>query len=199
MIGESGSGKTWWDNKLHRLFPDVNAAGEDTLSIFFNPNEVRYLWGDNVHGLEELKTAVRRGSTKIVYWPRPGLAQAEAQLRELRDWLFDLGRRSNGEEPWFQLIPDEAQMFNDVVEDLCRRARGKGGRIVPTTQYPSGLAPGLRTNCHARVIFKPGIEGQKFLRDYGAYPHEEILRRTALEHHWVSYRKQRGWRWHPPV
>lgn len=188
-IGETQSGKTFHSNVLHRTFP--------SLSIFFNTNEVPYVWGERIVNIGQIKDGLSRGATKFVFQPAQEQKAGEAQLAGIRDYLFR--HAPPGTPVWAQLVVDEAQRFPDVTEDLVRRSLGRGIRVVVVTQYPTGLPPGLRTNCPARIVFKPGIEGQKFLRDYGYYPHEEITSWTEQKHHYVSYTPSRGWMKHGPV
>jgi hypothetical protein len=132
-----------------------------------------------------------------VWQPPQDAKLGEAKLAEVRDFLF--GHAQPGTPVWCQLVVDEAQRFPTVTEDLVRRALGRGIRVVVVSQYPTGLPPGLRTNCPSRIVFKPGIEGLKFLRDYGAYPHEEIASWTEQKYHFVSYAPERGWERHGPI
>lgn len=188
-IGETQSGKTYHANQLHRTFPG--------LSIFFNTNEVPYVWGERIRSPGQLQEGVKRGTTKFVYDPPQDQSAGEAELGRLKNYLFSHAKP--GTPVWCQVVVDEAQRFPDETEDFVRRALGRGIRVVVVSQYPTGLRPGIRTNCPARVVFKPGIEGLKFLRDYGYYPHEEIEAWTANKYHFVSYTPADGWVRHTPV
>lgn len=188
-IGETQSGKTYYANQLHQRFPRV--------SIFFNTNEVPYVWGQRIVAPSQLREGLKNGTTKFVYQPNQNLERADQQLAELREYLF--AHAKPGTPIWGQVVVDEAQKFPETAEDLTRRALGRGVRVVCVTQYPTGLPPGLRTNCPNRIVFKPGIEGLKFLRDYGYYPHEEIEAHTSRRYHFASYSPDRGWAYHAPV
>lgn len=189
VIGETQSGKTYYANQLHQRWPQ--------LSIFYNTNEVPYVWGQRVQGVREIREGVKQGTRKFVFQPSQSAATAEAQLRGLQAYLYSHAKP--GTPVWCQLVVDEAQKFNEATEDLTRLSLGRGIQVVPVTQYPTGLSPGLRSNCPNRVIFKPGIEGMKFLRDYGYYPHEEIVEWTANRYHFASYAPDRGWQFHQPI
>lgn len=195
VIGETQSGKTYWCNQLHRGGPSR------LLSVFFNTNHVGYIWGVRVSSLDQFKRAVAAGSTRINYDPPSDLAGARAHLEALWQYLLGFGR----EGPlWCRVFVDEAQRFEPpgdaegTVEDATRRALGKGIQVVAITQYPTGLKPGTRTNCTQRVIFRPGIEGTRFLLTYGTYP-PEVIPWTAVPRQWSSYTPTLGWRFHPPV
>lgn len=188
-IGETQSGKTYHANVLHRTFPGV--------SIFYNTNEVPYVWGERIVNPNQLKDGLTRNATKFVFQPAQDRDAGEVQLGNVRDYLFR--HAPPGTPVWCQLVVDEAQRYPVVTEDLVRRSLGRGIRVVVVTQYPTGLPPGLRTNCPSRIVFKPGIEGQKFLRDYGYYPHEQITAWTEQKYHYVSYTPESGWKLHTPV
>lgn len=188
-IGETQSGKTYHANVLHRTFPGV--------SLFYNTNEVPYVWGERIRSHNQIKDGLKRGTTKFVYQPSQDQQTGGAQLGALRDYLYS--HAPPGTPTWCQVIIDEAQRYPGVAEDVARRSLGRGIRVVIVSQYPTGLPPGLRTNCPARIVFKPGIEGLKFLRDYGYYPHEEIEAWTAQKYHFVSYTPDSGWVKHPPI
>lgn len=194
VIGETQSGKTHASNVLHRGGPP------NLLSVFFNTNHVGYIWGTRVSSLHGLAVAVARGDRRINYVPPADLAGATAHLWEL--WHYLLGKGAEG-PIWCRLLIDEAQRFEPPsgegpVEDATRRALGKGIQVVVITQYPTGLKPGTRTNCPARIIFKPGIEGARFLDTYGQYP-KEIVSWTAQKRCWASYLPARGWAYHLPL
>jgi len=189
VIGETQSGKTYYANVLHRRWPK--------LSIFFNTNEVPDVWGERITNHTQIREALRRGTTHFCYNPSQSQERAEAQLRALQAYLYEHAKP--GTAPWCQLVVDEAQKFNEVAEDLTRLSLGRGIQVVVLTQYPTGLSPGLRSNCPNRVIFKPGIEGIKFLRDYGTYPHEEIVDHTQHRYRFAKYSPATGWEYHDPV
>lgn len=195
VIGETQSGKTFWCNQLHRGGPKT------ILSVFFNTNHVGYIWGTRVSSLDHVKRVVAAGDRRINYDPPADLAGARAHLEALWQYLLLKGR----EGPlWCRLFVDEAQRFEPpgdaegTVEDATRRALGKGIQVVAITQYPTGLKPGTRTNCTQRVIFRPGIEGVRFLKTYGEYP-GDVVTHTAAQRAWASYTPVRGWKYHPPL
>lgn len=193
-IGETQSGKTYACNQLHREGP------RGLLSVFFNTNQVGYVWGTRVTSLHGFVMAVANGDRRINYVPPGDLPSATQHLWRL--WLYLLDHAAEG-PVWCRLLIDEAQRFESArvegpVEDAARRGLGKGIQVVVITQYPVGLKPGTRTNCPSRIIFKPGIEGERFLRTYGSYP-PEIIAHTARQRCAASYKADRGWRLHPPV
>lgn len=190
VIGETRSGKTYWANKAHQAFP--------RLSVFFNSNEAP-VWGTIVHTPSALLEGVRRGATKFNYIPPPDQASAQQHLAAVRDLLYRYGKGAAA--VWAQVVVDEAQRYTDAngredpVEDLARRGLGAYGvRLIAITQYPTALNPGTRTNCAVRVIFRPGIEGTRFLQAYGAYPVPEIEAHTAaVPHGYARYTQASGW------
>lgn len=206
MIGETQSGKTHWANQLHRTF-----TGD--LSVFFNTNHAPYVWGTRVHSLGAMKRAVADGHLRLNYLPVRDQVGAQAQLEELKEYLFAKGGPGIG--VWCQVVADEAQRFKptggreDPVEDIARRGLGAFGvRVVAITQYPTALNPGTRTNCSGRVIFKPGIEGDRFVQTYGSYPYAQIKAWTdqvvqtadgPKHRYFATYRADRSWQYHPPL
>jgi len=196
VIGETQSGKTFYANKLHQGFPRV--------SIFFNTNHVPGIWGEKADSPRELARVLTR-SKKVNYLPPANVEEATTHLQSVVDFLFRHGKGAEG-EVWAQLIVDEAQEFsrenssNDPVRLVATRGLGAYGvRLVVITQYPVTLNTTTRTNCAYRVIFRPGIEGTRFLQSYGAYPSEEIEVWTRQKYHFVTYAPDRGWRKHTPV
>lgn len=194
MIGETQSGKTYWANRLHQSFPGY--------SVFFNTNHVPDIWGLKVDSPNELVRALA-GNKKLNYLPPSGQA-GTSHLEAVVEALFKHGKGAEG-QVWAQLIVDEAQEFsrensqNDPVRLVATRGLGAYGvRLVCLTQYPVALNTTTRTNCAVRIIFKPGIEGKRFLATYGAYPAEEIDSWTRQKYHFVSY-NGRDWEQQNPV
>lgn len=195
VIGETQSGKTYYANKIHQAFPGV--------SIFWNTNHIPDVWGEKVQSVNGLAKVIQR-SRKINFMPSSNVAQANAELERLTGWLFKHGNGSAG-KIWCQVLVDEAQEYSrensqqDPVRMIATRGLGAyGTRLVAITQYPVTLNTTTRTNCAFRVIFKPGIEGLRFLQSYGAYP-PEIEPWTAQKYHFAAYHPQRGWTYHRPI
>lgn len=194
VIGETQSGKTFYANKVHQQFPEV--------SIFWNTNHIPYVWGEKVESVNGLAKVLQR-SKKINFLPSSNQGQAVAQLEQLTGWLFRHGKEAG--RIWCQVLVDEAQEYSrensqqDPVRLIATRGLGAyGTRLVAITQYPVTLNTTTRTNCAYRVIFKPGIEGLRFLQSYGAYP-PEIEGWTAQKYHFAAYHPQRGWTYHRPI
>lgn len=194
VIGETQSGKTYYANKVHQEFPEV--------SIFWNTNHIPYVWGEKVQSVRGLANVLTR-SKKINFLPPGNVQAANAELERLVAWLFHHGKGAG--RIWCQVLVDEAQEYsrensqNDPVRMIATRGLGAYGvRLVAITQYPVTLNTTTRTNCAYRVIFRPGIEGQRFLESYGAYP-REIMDWTAHKYHFASYHPGRGWAYHRPV
>lgn len=194
VIGETQSGKSYYANRLHREFPGV--------SIFWNTNHVPAVWGEKTSSTRTLAEVVSR-SKKVNFLPSSDGPTANAELQRVVNWLFKHGKDAG--HVWAQLIVDEAQEYSrentqqDPVRLVATRGLGAYGvRLVAVTQYPVTLNTTTRTNCAGRVIFKPGIEGQRFLQSYGAYP-PEIESHTANKYHFASYNPDRGWAYHRKI
>lgn len=199
IIGETQSGKTFYANHLHREF----ATRGHGLSIFWNTNHIPYVWGEKVQSVNGL-AAVAQRSKAINFLPSGNLEQANQQLAQLVAWIFKHGKGAG--RVWCQVLVDEAQEYsrensqNDPVRMVATRGLGAYGvRLIAITQYPVTLNTTTRTNCAFRVIFKPGIEGTRFLQSYGQYPVEELGVWTAKKYHFMSYAPNRGWAQHGPI
>lgn len=193
VIGETQSGKTHLCNRLHREGPP------SLLSIFFNTNNVAYIWGTYVSSLAQFKAAVAAGDRRINYVPPSDKAGARSHLQVLVDYLKAKGRDG---AIWARLLIDEAHRFEGTdegpVEDGARTLLGKGVQVVIITQYSPGIKPGTRTNCPWRIIFRPGSEGEALLVNNYGVPREAVAHANQ-KRHWASYTPARGWRCHPPV
>lgn len=195
-FGETQSGKTHVCNLLHRMGPP------NLLSVFFNTNHVGYVWGTPVRSMAQFLVALHRGDRRINYVPPSDLPGATAHLEALWEALFSVAKEG---PVWCRLLVDEAQRFEPPgdregpVEDIARRGLGKGIQLVVITQYPPGLKPDTRTNCPTRIVFKPGLEGEKFLQTYGSAYHPAVVPHTAHKRAWATYIPSRGWRLHPPA
>lgn len=195
VIGETQSGKTFYANQVHRKFPGI--------SIFWNTNHIPYVWGEKVQSVNGLAQVLTR-SKKVNFLPSGNLEQANAQLAQLVAWLFRHGKGAG--HIWCQLLVDEAQEYsrensqNDPVRMVATRGLGAYGiRLVCITQYPVTLNTTTRTNCAVRVIFRPGIEGTRFLQSYGQYPVDRLTAHTSKKYHFMSYSPGTEWREHGPI
>lgn len=195
VMGGTQSGKTHWANELHATFPGP--------SVFFNANMIHYIVG--------ARCSSAAGVTRAMVQDQH-VNLRSSSLEDLVDvvaWLKRHGaRHRQGGPPWAQLVVDEAQKYSrqqavggqpDPVQDIATTGLGAFGiRLVCVTQYPATLNTTTRTNCETRIIFRPGIEGERFLQSSGRYPFDDIIAWTSQRRHFASYHPDLGWRYHGP-
>lgn len=194
LLGDTQSGKTFFANQLHRTFKIHHPDGSTTpgLSIFWNANRVRYVWGHVATSIQGLKQLAVAGVRHINYLPPENKPAALAQLDALRTWLFQWGQRANAGRVWVQVLVDEVQRYTgenlepNPIRELATRGLGLGIRLVAITQYPKPIDTTTRTNLKTRIFFDPGMEGGQFLATY-QYPREIIESWTRHKHYWVWY------------
>lgn len=197
VIGETQSGKTFFANQLHRKWPRV--------SIFVNHNHVPDIWGVQCKSTGRLMRALAE-DRKVNYHPPSDRDQARGELEDIVDTMFDLGEDWTGGDPWCQIVVDEAQVYDegsntvDPVETVATRGLGAYGvRVVAISQYPVGLKTTTRTNLATRVVFRPGMEGSRFIRQQWPGAADTIEAWTDQAYHYCTYRPGVGWRQHTPV
>lgn len=187
IMGATLSGKSFLANDEHKRF-----AGK---SVFVNTKPTKDVAGVVTHTVAQTLRALGRGKKVNFRIEQDDVGRVHA-LRQLKDALYRVAPRETG-DPWGQIVVDEAQKYrvsrNDPTGDLVRVAGGLGLRVLIVTQYPTGVDPEVRSQCDTRIVFKPGIEGTRFLRSYGEYPTDEILDWTNRPYHFVSYSTARGW------
>lgn len=163
ICGKSGGGKTTMARCLQEQFPGP--------SVFFDLDEEPDL-GVEVRSIEELRQALARGETEIVYRTPVHVVEEPDEFEEVVRFMIEFGNelRDRGAGP-MQFVFDELQdLPEEWVKIAQKRLRKRQIKPVGMSQDPVSVPKRVRTisewNCW---ISPPNAEMESFLRQSG-YP-----------------------------
>lgn len=144
------------------------------------------------------------GHLSVEFVPSTGTAECLAELRSLQEQLFDLAdalRAGRSKlDPWCLVVIPEVQKVapkkrdEGPANDLMRRGRKRGIRVLCDSQRPATVSHDVLTQCRYHAIFElSGYEGPYF-KDYG-FDFEEITDWTESRPH--RFVLARGTKWAP--
>ena len=190
VVGETGSGKTYWMAKVSAMLPAF---------VFVNPQEERIVDSitqvvtedpnDVIKGLEE-------GYRRVQFIPDEDEETAIAQVKTIRLDLWDVARGMNVKdgEWWMNLIVDEAEIFAPLnsrtdLQNLARRGRRYGVKGWFLSQQPQDLAKGIVNNTTHTVLFQLGTWAQPYYSRFHI-PIEEEKEWLEQKYHYVVWDKR---------
>jgi len=189
VVGETGSGKTYYMAKLCEMLPTL---------IFVNPQEevivdkITQVVTDEEDKVIEL---LEDGYRKIQFLPSEDDEQAIEQLKIIRLDLWSIASEMNIKdgEFWMNMIVDEANIFAQLgsrtdAQNLARRGRRYGVRSWFLTQQPQDLAKGIVNNTTHAVIFQLGTFAEPYYQKFHI-PIEEEREWIALKYHYCIWDK----------
>jgi hypothetical protein len=186
IFGSAGTGKTYFACKYAKVCcPRF---------IFVNPllkSKIRRVCNSHVSDVGGMAEALYRGKNRIDFLCAEHPETAQAQVKEIKQFLFDIGNKMNAEDKWWiTLLVDEADIifpkFGKSDSGLLRRGRHYGVHVVLISQRPQFIDPSAVNQLSHQIFFRLSAYSQPYYTEY-SIPIEEHLTHLKKPYHYVLW------------
>ena len=190
VVGDTGSGKTYWMASVCKFLPSY---------IFVNPQEEEIV--DKITQVvtedeNEVIKLLEEGYRRIQFLPSEDDLEGVEQLKTIRLDLWEVAREMNIKDGmwWMHMIIDEAQIYGWLgsrtdIQNFARRGRRYGVKSFFMSQAPQDLAKPIVNNCEFTILFELGTFSIPYYQRFHI-PMEEEKEWVAQKHHYVVWDKK---------
>lgn len=178
ISGQTGAGKTYLANELHKSV----GQSKQRLSIFLNTQHEAYVYGYRVRSVGQIQHRLNEGTPQkgLAFNFLPGTTSGEKEHAQLTQMLLE------NETP-AMLVTDEAHEIagqHDTDTSLHRavkRGRRWGVKNLVVSQRPSAVSNDVLTQCRYHAwVGRPAEFEKQYLESYG-FPYEAMKQRGQHE------------------
>jgi hypothetical protein len=186
ITGKTGCGKTYFSAHIAKqCFPRF---------IFVNSQyerEVTHVCNSHTSTVDGVMEALYYKRNRIEFIPALQPEKALVQFRQLREYLFRVGRDLNTQEPWIVLICDESDIYapKGAFSDLnaCfQRGRRYGLKCLAISQRPQLVSSTLLNQCSWQVIFISGGYSAPYFNEY-KIPYQEHIQWLSQPYNYILF------------